>query len=292
MIIDISRFVGEFLTQDTSDRRGARGLEPPDVLLEPDSLRYPVESGPTRAAKRPIDRKLQKAPVVYCRYFLYENREEDTILRRIVERRETIYRELGGFRHRARQGADPDATPPRHRACPGDRDRPDVRLSRPRTPEERAATARAEVAGDDEEGAEVEAGDKEGGPAVQVDESRAGRPPTPGKDRARASNRSVRSWSGARPGSPSANRSSGPRLDCSLRLLDIEGGLSPETLERPRARCYFFPTDWRSNETRPGVRPSIASAHPGIGARTLAHGTRGARSGRSCSRIPGRSPSV
>jgi hypothetical protein len=31
----------------------ARGLEPPDVLLEPDPLRYPVESGPTRTAERP-----------------------------------------------------------------------------------------------------------------------------------------------------------------------------------------------------------------------------------------------
>ena len=32
-------------------------------------------------------------------------------------------------------------------------------------------------------------------------------------------------------------------LDCSLRLMDIEGGLTPEPLERPRARRYVFPTD-------------------------------------------------
>ena len=44
-----------------------------------------------------IDRKLQPAPTVYCRYFLYENREEDAILRKIVEKTENIYRELGGF---------------------------------------------------------------------------------------------------------------------------------------------------------------------------------------------------
>ena len=37
------------------------------------------------------------APTVYCRYFLYENREEDAILRKIVEKTENIYRELGGF---------------------------------------------------------------------------------------------------------------------------------------------------------------------------------------------------
>ena len=34
---------------------------------------------------------------VYCRYFLYENREEDAVLREIVEKTENIYRELGGF---------------------------------------------------------------------------------------------------------------------------------------------------------------------------------------------------
>ena len=60
---------------------------------------FDIPWNPARLEQRNgrIDRKLQKAPVVYCRYFLYENREEDTILRRIVEKTETIYRELGGF---------------------------------------------------------------------------------------------------------------------------------------------------------------------------------------------------
>jgi hypothetical protein len=35
--------------------------------------------------------------VVTCRYFLYENREEDRILQKLVEKTEKIYRELGGF---------------------------------------------------------------------------------------------------------------------------------------------------------------------------------------------------
>ena len=60
---------------------------------------YDIPWNPARLEQRNgrIDRKLQPAPTVYCRYFLYENREEDTILRRIVEKTETIYRELGGF---------------------------------------------------------------------------------------------------------------------------------------------------------------------------------------------------
>ena len=60
---------------------------------------YDIPWNPARLEQRNgrIDRKLQPAPTVYCRYFLYENREEDTILRRIVEKTENIYRELGGF---------------------------------------------------------------------------------------------------------------------------------------------------------------------------------------------------
>ena len=60
---------------------------------------FDIPWNPARLEQRNgrIDRKLQPAPTVYCRYFLYENREEDTILRRIVEKTENIYRELGGF---------------------------------------------------------------------------------------------------------------------------------------------------------------------------------------------------
>ena len=60
---------------------------------------FDIPWNPARLEQRNgrIDRKLQPSPTVYCRYFLYENREEDTILRRIVEKTETIYRELGGF---------------------------------------------------------------------------------------------------------------------------------------------------------------------------------------------------
>ena len=42
-----------------------------------------------------IDRKLQPAPVVYCRYFVYRQRTEDRILQKLIEKTETIHRQLG-----------------------------------------------------------------------------------------------------------------------------------------------------------------------------------------------------
>ncbi len=42
-----------------------------------------------------IDRKLQPSPEVWCRYFVYRQRPEDRVLQRLVEKTETIYRQLG-----------------------------------------------------------------------------------------------------------------------------------------------------------------------------------------------------
>ena len=79
------------------DRRGPRGINLQKFCFN--LFHYDIPWNPARLEQRNgrIDRKLQPAPTVYCRYFLYENREEDTILRRIVEKTENIYRELGGF---------------------------------------------------------------------------------------------------------------------------------------------------------------------------------------------------
>ena len=46
-------------------------------------------------------------------------------------------------------------------------------------------------------------------------------------------------------------------LDSALRLWDIEGGLRPEPLERPRARRYYFPTE--SLERNPSWRETLNS---------------------------------
>jgi hypothetical protein len=46
-------------------------------------------------------------------------------------------------------------------------------------------------------------------------------------------------------------------LDCALRLMDIEGGLKAETLERPHARRYEFPT--ASLERNPSWRATLNS---------------------------------
>jgi superfamily II DNA or RNA helicase len=42
-----------------------------------------------------IDRKLQPAKKVYCRYFIYAQRPEDRVLRRLVEKTEVIRKQLG-----------------------------------------------------------------------------------------------------------------------------------------------------------------------------------------------------
>lgn len=42
-----------------------------------------------------IDRKLQPSPEVWCRYFVYQQRPEDRVLQRLVEKTETIHRQLG-----------------------------------------------------------------------------------------------------------------------------------------------------------------------------------------------------
>ena len=44
-----------------------------------------------------IDRKLQEAPVVFCRYFFYTDRPEDKVLRVLARKTRTIKDELGSF---------------------------------------------------------------------------------------------------------------------------------------------------------------------------------------------------
>ena len=46
-------------------------------------------------------------------------------------------------------------------------------------------------------------------------------------------------------------------LDCSLRLMEVEGGLTPERTERPKARRYFLPTT--SLEKNPTWRETLNS---------------------------------
>ncbi len=199
-----------------------------------------------------IDRKLQKAPVVHCHYFLYENREEDTILRRIVEKTETIYRELGGFGTVLDRG--PNQTL-RRRGIERSRVTETARMFdfEAADEKERAAAAQAEVAGDDGEDTET----------AETGESSAKetlRERTERRRRARLSKsleslRQVmersKAWLAF---SESQFRAA---LDCSLRLMEIESGLRPEPVERPRARRYFFPTE--SLERNPSWRETLNS---------------------------------
>ncbi|TVR81402.1 MAG: ATP-dependent helicase [Rhodospirillales bacterium] len=91
-----------------------------------DLIHFDLPWNPARLEQRNgrIDRKLQPAPKVFCRYFRYAQREEDVVLEALVRKTETIQRQLGSAgrviseditqrltaggiaRHRARELAD------------------------------------------------------------------------------------------------------------------------------------------------------------------------------------------
>jgi hypothetical protein len=60
---------------------------------------FDVPWNPSRMEQRNgrIDRKLQPAPVVYCRYFYYAQRKEDRVLQVLVRKTKTIKEELGSL---------------------------------------------------------------------------------------------------------------------------------------------------------------------------------------------------
>ena len=64
-----------------------------------DLFHFDLPWNPTRLEQRNgrIDRKLQPAAKVYCRYFVYAQRPEDKVLRTLVEKTERIRKELGSL---------------------------------------------------------------------------------------------------------------------------------------------------------------------------------------------------
>ena len=211
---------------------------------------YDVPWNPARLEQRNgrIDRKLQPAPTVYCRYFLYENREEDAILRKIVEKTENIYRELGGF------GTVLDKNliqMLRRRGIDRTRVAETCGMLDLKDPEEeqRSALALVELSSDDE------LPDEPGPSTTEFDRDRIDRKRREKLDRSVQKLRQVMEessrWLDFR---ESQFRAS---LDCALRLMEIEGGLTPESVERPKARRYFFPT--ASLEKNPTWRETINS---------------------------------
>lgn len=62
-----------------------------------DLVHFDLPWNPARLEQRNgrIDRKLQPAPEVHCRYFVYEQREEDIVLAALVEKTERIREQLG-----------------------------------------------------------------------------------------------------------------------------------------------------------------------------------------------------
>ena len=207
---------------------------------------FDIPWNPARLEQRNgrIDRKLQPSPTVYCRYFLYENREEDTILRRIVEKTETIYRELGGFSTVLDKGLIQSL---RRRGIDRAKVAETTRMFDFSDPEDeaRAGLALAEVSGDE--------GDDEEEPAradnrERIDKARREKL-RKSVERLRTIFEESKRWLDFRDAQFRA------ALDCSLRLMEIEGGLTPEPLERKKARRYEFPT--ASLERNPSWRETL-----------------------------------
>lgn len=111
--------IGVFTGVTTADRREAvkqafnadPGEEPLRILICTDAAReginlqtrccdlvhFDLPWNPARLEQRNgrIDRKLQPAPKVFCRYFQYAQREEDVVLEALVRKTDTIQRQLG-----------------------------------------------------------------------------------------------------------------------------------------------------------------------------------------------------
>ncbi|MFH7241794.1 MAG: DISARM system SNF2-like helicase DrmD [Spirulina sp.] len=64
-----------------------------------DLFHFDVPWNPSRMEQRNgrIDRKLQREPVVRCHYFVYHQRPEDQVLKTLVEKTDTIAKELGSL---------------------------------------------------------------------------------------------------------------------------------------------------------------------------------------------------
>ena len=196
---------------------------------------YDIPWNPARLEQRNgrIDRKLQASTIVYCRYFLYENREEDAILQRIVEKTERIYRELGGFSTVLDKGLIQSL---RRRGIERSRVAETSRMFDFADPEEdtRAALALAEVSGE---------GDDEDPAADAPQEDRRDRIDKARREKLRKSVERLRViFEESRRWLDFRDTEFRAALDCSLRLMDIEGGLTAESFERKKARRYEFPT--------------------------------------------------
>lgn len=64
-----------------------------------DLFHFDIPWNPSRMEQRNgrIDRALQPAPEVRCHYFVYEQRAEDLVLQKVIEKTEVIHRELGSL---------------------------------------------------------------------------------------------------------------------------------------------------------------------------------------------------
>lgn len=236
--------------------------EPVRILLATDAAReglnlqhychnlfhYDIPWNPARLEQRNgrIDRKLQPSAEVFCRYFEYTNRTEDRVLKRIIEKTDRIYEELGGFSRvvgsRAikkilKEGISRNKLSEQLLAFEEESHDPDA--------ESLAAQAQLELLGDqaelpdtlpDQPGQQTALARKALTAREKIDEKRFTRL-RQGIEKTRELLDTSKKWLEFRKEQFHA------AMNCSLKLMEIESGLMPESFERHKARRYFLPTD-------------------------------------------------
>ena len=209
---------------------------------------YDIPWNPARLEQRNgrIDRKLQPSADVFCRYFEYENRSEDRVLKRIIEKTDLIYEELGGFgrvvssraiKRILKEGISRSKLSEQLLAF--DVEKNDLEV------DSLVAQAQLEMLGDQTElpdelpdsPSQQEAQSRKALSARdKIDEKRLSRLKQ-GIEKTRGLLETSKKWLEFREEQFRA------AMNCSLKLMDIESGLVPETFERQKARRYFLPTD-------------------------------------------------
>ena len=238
--------------------------EPVCILLATDAAReglnlqyychnlfhYDIPWNPARLEQRNgrIDRKLQPEAEVFCRYFEYTNRSEDRVLKRIIEKTDRIYEELGGFSRvvgsRAikkilKEGISRSEKKLSEQLLAFEEESQDP------TAESLAAHAQLELLGDqaelpealpDQPGQQTAMARKALTAREKIDQKRFNRLQQ-GIELTRDLLDKSKKWLEFR------HEQFHAAMNCSLKLMEIETGLMPESFERKKARRYFLPTD-------------------------------------------------
>lgn len=212
---------------------------------------FDIPWNPARLEQRNgrIDRKLQPSKKVFCHYFEYVNRSEDRILKKILEKTETIYDELGGFSKVVKPQAIKKILKEGISRSKLNEQLLAFELEDPEQ-KQRSAQAQLEISGDQSDLPDefFDSPDDQAAMAKtaltardKIDLKRMNRLQE-GIEKTRDLLEKSEQWLEFNDNQFRA------AINCSLKLMDIESGLAPEPFERQKARRYFLPVDQLSKQ--------------------------------------------